>query len=97
MPTKIGPTTAKVAPASEEKIVGNAPVEDVGEDNRRRDSMIAVMREHFAGQPKEKIKIRKEDGEQFVQVNGYGFQIQSGVYVEVPQQVAEILRDADII
>lgn len=58
---------------------------------------IATMKAHFDAQPKENIKVRKDDGEQFVQVNGYTFQIQPGVVVAVPRQVANILRDADII
>jgi len=55
------------------------------------------QRQFFANQEKETIKIRKELGEQIVQVNGYPFQIQAGVKVKVPTDIAEILRDAEII
>jgi outer membrane lipoprotein SlyB len=55
------------------------------------------MRKHFENQEKVEIKIRKEDGEQFVQVNGYSFAIAAGIPVKVPKQVAQILRDAGII
>ena len=55
------------------------------------------QRQFFAEQEKETIKIRKELGEQTVQVNGYPFQIQAGVKVRVPTDIAEILRDAEII
>jgi hypothetical protein len=55
------------------------------------------MRKYFAERPKETIRIRKEDGEQFVQINGYPFQIQAGVPVKVPVDVADLLRNAEII
>lgn len=55
------------------------------------------MRLYFAAQEKETIKIRKELGEQRVQINGYTFQIQAGVHVKVPIDVAETLRDGDIL
>ena len=69
---------------------GNDPVE-------LRDTEMQRMRAHFKSQPKVRIKIRKELGEQFVMINGYGFQIQAGEYVHVPEQVAELLQEADII
>ena len=55
------------------------------------------MEEYFAEQPRERIKIRKELGEQTPIINGYPFQIQAGDWVEVPTDVAELLRDAEII
>ena len=63
----------------------------------QRINRVERMRQYFAEQPKETIKIRKELGEQVVQINGYPFQIQAGVKVKVPTDVAEILRDAEII
>jgi hypothetical protein len=60
-------------------------------------SRVERMRQYFVEQPKERVKIRKELGEQTVQINGYSFQIQAGVWVKVPTDVAEILRDAEII
>lgn len=72
---------------------GVSQVSERGTHTRR----INAMKAHFDAQPKENIKIRKDDGEQFVQVNGYTFQIQPGVVVAVPRQVANMLRDADII
>jgi hypothetical protein len=59
--------------------------------------MVDVMREHFRKQKRITIRIPKEAGEQFVQINGYSFQIQAGVKVEVPVQVAEMLEEAGII
>ena len=55
------------------------------------------MKEYFAEQDKETIKIRSDLGEQWVQINGYAFRIQAGVKVKVPVDVAEILREGDII
>ena len=63
----------------------------------QRISRVERMREYFAEQDRETIKIRKELGEQTVQINGYPFQIQAGVKIKVPTDVAEILRDAEII
>jgi len=50
----------------------------------------------LAKQPKVRIIIPKEKSEtvgafETVQINGYTYQIQKGVYVEVPQQVADII------
>ena len=56
-----------------------------------------MMKEYFAEQDKETIKIRKELGEQWVQINGYGFRIQAGERVKVPVDVADLLREAEIM
>lgn len=48
-------------------------------------------------QPTEKIRISKLMGPQVVIINGARFNVPANVYVEVPQQVAEILRDAERI
>ena len=50
------------------------------------------MREYFKNRPKEKIRIRPSDGEQWVQINGYAFRIQAGAEVSVPVDVADLLR-----
>lgn len=55
------------------------------------------MKAYFAAQEHVKIKIPRDRGEQFVQVNGYSFAIAAGHEVSVPKQIAEMLRDADII
>jgi hypothetical protein len=58
---------------------------------------IEVMKEYFANQKKVEIRIRKELGEQWVQINSYAFRIQAGEDVMVPVDVARLLKDADII
>lgn len=63
----------------------------------QRIGRVERMRKYFADQPRETIKIRKELGEQTPMINGYPFQIQAGVKVSVPVDVAELLRDAEII
>ena len=55
------------------------------------------MEEYFKNQPRETIKVRKELGEQTPRINGYPFQIQAGVKVSVPVDVAELLRESEII
>jgi hypothetical protein len=48
-------------------------------------------------QPTEKIRVPKIMGPQVVIINGARFNVPANIYVEVPQQVAQILRDADRI
>lgn len=58
----------------------------------------------LAAQPKVRIIIPYEPGEEklkdksrlfeTVQINGYTYQIRKGVYVEVPQQIADIIMEA---
>lgn len=59
-------------------------------------SMIDNMRDHFKDMPRVRVKVRN-DGDVPVQVNGYTFIIQCNVDVDVPVQVADILREADYI
>jgi len=59
-------------------------------------SMLNVMRETFADQKRVRVKVHN-DGPVTVQVNGYGFLIAEDQWVEVPEQVAEILEDAGYI
>jgi hypothetical protein len=87
-------------PAVEDK--SSTPDGDMNGINRATVEMKALrkgqrMKAYFAEQPKETIKIRSELGEQTVIINGYPFQIQAGERVKVPTDVAEILRDAEII
>ena len=56
-----------------------------------RESEVQRMKAHFAAQKKVKVRIRPEDGEQWVQINGYTFLIQPGEWVKVPEQVYEAL------
>lgn len=56
-------------------------------------------KEALAKQPKVRIIIPREKGEtegayETVQINGYLFQIKKGVYVEVPEQVAQIIMES---
>ena len=57
------------------------------------------IKDSLAKQPKVKIIIPKEKSEsngayETVQINGYLIQIKKGVYVEVPEQVAQIIMDS---
>lgn len=60
--------------------------------NALQKSRTDKMREYFKNRPKEKIRIRPSDGEQWVQINGYAFRIQAGAEVSVPTDVADLLR-----
>ena len=55
------------------------------------------MRQYFSERPKEWIRIRKEDGEQRVQINSYPFNIAPEVRVQVPVDVADLLRNKGVI
>jgi hypothetical protein len=72
-------------------IADNAPPVNVV-----RVSKLALMKAYFAESDRETVHIRKEDGDQTVRVNGYGFRIQAGQRVKVPVDVAEILRNASL-
>lgn len=51
--------------------------------------------------PKRRIKIKKSDDHDLaavpVGINGYKYMIPKGVYVEVPEPVADLLEKADYI
>ena len=78
-----------------------APASDgiTGADHKAHQSRFTKMREHFASQPRVKVRLAKDDvrGDQLVKINGYAFYIQRGVSVEVPEGVAEILEQAGLI
>jgi len=61
-----------------------------------RQSMIDNMRDHYKGMKRVRVKVRN-DGDVPVQVNGYTFIIQCNVDVDVPEEIANILREADYI
>jgi hypothetical protein len=77
-----------------EKVTAPKPASSSSMEQEKR---IQRMKTYFENRPKETIRIREADGEQWVQVNGYAFQIQAGVKVKVPVDVADLLRDADVI
>lgn len=58
---------------------------------------------HLPAEELKKLQASKEAGKnvewpyEFVSINGYNFQIQKGVPVEVPQSVAEVLEQAGMI
>ena len=62
-----------------------------------QEKRIQRMEAYFQNQKRVPIRIRKEMGEQWVQINGYAFRIQAGVDLEVPKDVANLLREADVI
>lgn len=79
---------------------GSGPIHEanpVTDDVARAQGDLDKMREYFAAMPKETIRIPQDRGSQFVQVNGYSFNIAAGVHVQVPKQIAQILRDAQVI
>lgn len=79
------------APVEEQVAAPPAPAPQVDAAHR---SMIDVMRDILHSQPKRRIKVRN-DSDVFVQINGYSYLIQPNVFVEVPEQVAQMLEDGD--
>ena len=65
-----------------------API--TGEDEKELRDRQDIMREHFAKQKKVRLRVREQ---QWVQVNDYTFVIAANEWVEVPQQIADILEE----
>lgn len=65
-----------------------------GDDQRKMDSHYNATVRHLASQPKVKVRI-PEPGE-YVQINGWKWFIPAG-RIEVPEQVAQILEEANRI
>jgi hypothetical protein len=59
----------------------------------KRVSLIDYMRDWLAAQPKRRVRARN-DGDIFVQINGYSLLIQPNVYVDVPEPVVTLLEEA---
>lgn len=81
--------------------VSEAPVSAIGVDESVAPvgSKAAKMKEILSKQPKVRVLIPLEPGEkrgstESVTLNGYRLNIQKGVYVDVPQQVADVLSNS---
>lgn len=61
-----------------------------------KESEVKKMEAHFAAQKKVRVRIRPEDGEQWVEVNGYSFLIQPGEWVRVPEQIYDMLVEKGV-
>jgi len=71
-----------------------------GEVVKRPQTKKEIMKAKLDSQPKVRIIIPKEPKEaegafETVQLNGYTLQIKKGVYVEVPQQIADIIMSSN--
>lgn len=80
-------------------VTNPAPPATIGDGTEKQAhvSLLEKTRAELSAQPKVRIRIRKEDGDQTVQINGWTYWIKAGEWVEVPQQVAEILEEAELI
>ena len=93
------PTTEETTveePTNEAK--NDKPVE--GEVITKPQTKLEIMKAKLAAQPKVRIIIPKDKHEkegsfETVQLNGYTYQIKKGVYVEVPQQIADIIMESN--
>jgi hypothetical protein len=63
----------------------------------RHASLIDMMRDKLAAEPKVDVKILNADSDVFVQINGYSFLIQPKVKVRVPKSVALLLEQGGYI
>ena len=94
MPRATAPETGTAdAPAAAEPVAASEALTDA---QAAQASMVDKMREHLAKQPKREVRVRN-DGDVFVQINGYSLLIQPNVKVKVPEQVAEMLEEAGYI
>lgn len=90
-------TPSPVGRIPDEDIIAKPPAK-VEDQRGRRQNMIAMMKEKLDNEPTEKVRIREEDGSQFVSFNGYSYRIfPSENYVEVPRSVADELRSRGVI
>ena len=67
---------------------------------RKKDAMLDDTKKAMQGQPRVKLKIPEvpgESGQVEVCINGYWTVIKRGADVEVPDSVAKMLRQAQII
>lgn len=87
----------KVETVPDSQIIAK-PAADVGAaDHIAQHNRFKAMERRFAEMPRETVRIREEDGSQFVQINTYSFSIGVGTPVKVPVQVADMLREKGVI
>ena len=67
--------------------------EAVSDSEEAQRSMLNVMADKFAREKRVPVKVRN-DGDVFVQVNGYSFLIKPNAKVEVPESIVPLLEDA---
>jgi hypothetical protein len=82
---------AAAAPASEV-----LPAQQV-EDKHAYENKLMKMQRILREQPKVQVRIPKDLGPQSVILNGARFNIPAGVSVQVPQSVADAMREAEWI
>ena len=84
----------------EDPFAGLAPVSPTPatkiEAQAAQESILNIMRDKFAVEPRVRVKVHN-DGPVPVQINGYSFLIQEGVWVEVPESVRDALDEAGYI
>lgn len=67
--------------------------EAVSDSEEAQRSMLNIMADKFASEKRVSVKVRN-DGDVFLQVNGYSFLIKPNVKVEVPESIVPLLEDA---
>jgi hypothetical protein len=68
-----------------------APADVTSADRKQFESQLKATEAALKAQPKVKIRVPEDTR---VQINGYGMYIAAKQWVEVPQQVAELLEEA---
>jgi hypothetical protein len=90
MPPRFAPKAATVEdPIIPKTVEAPAPVSP----ENAHTSLIDTMRVHLAKQPKVEVRVHN-DGDVFVQINGYSYLVQPNVKVLVPAPVAKLLDEA---
>lgn len=97
MPQRVPPTEATEAPAPAPAPAAPAvpdaaapsPSEIAGDR-----AQLEHMREYFNAQPKRRVRCRNDE---YVSVNGYSFFIKANEWVNVPEDIAQMLEDGDRI
>ena len=88
----VAPAPVKAKKASKAQLAAQS-----SGDIRSYENKMMQMQRLLAAQPKVSVRIQKAIGPQSVIINGARFNIPAGIPVEVPEQVAELLRDAELI
>ena len=81
------------------RIVQGIQIKGGKESDPEKDSKAERMKEHLLSQPRVRMMISRPDGEsksveQSVTLNGYRLDLPKNTYLDLPQQIAEVIRQS---
>jgi len=92
----------KPEPTEEELAAAKAlregvPAKQKKSDEKAHQSKLMIMRDLLESQKKVSVRIPKSVGPQTAIINGMRYNIPAGISVEVPEAIAALLADAELI